>query len=253
MKGKDSLFLINIFNGENIMTIQKTLALVLVTGAAVATNAHSKFYVGGDVGYSRTDAHQKGSVTSGGVTYSDSARKNVAKGFDTAIRLGFMKNVNSFLWGFETSLGYATGSSSKTSTINKTVGGARNTLNLKSKLTRGFTTDVIAKLGGKFNKTSVYGLGGIAFAQFKENIDVNLRMPGVVLTGSHKHTRMLPGLTFGAGVMYDVTDKVAVKVEYRRTQHSAFNTKFVANNGTNINVKIKPATDAFMTGVVYNF
>ena len=234
------------------MTIQKTLALVLVAGAVVTNQANAKFYVGADAGYSQTKANQKGSMTVNNTTYSGKANKNTPKGFDGAFRLGFLNNKPGFLWGFETSLGYAFGSSSKTTSMQANVGKVPATLTLKSKITRGLTTDVITKLGGKFNQTSVYGLVGIAFAQFKENISVNLQTPGNNTFGKNNHTKMLTGITYGAGLMQDINEKVSAKIEYRHTQYETLNNKFAGNNGLKVNAKIKPVTDAFMAGVVYH-
>ena len=206
------------------------------------------------------------SIIAGNGTYDAHNKGGTINGLDTAFKFGFMKaTTKHFLWGVEGSVGYAAGAKSTTSSVG-TTNVAKPALNtpdgftLKSKITRGITTDVVSKLGAKFNKTSVYGIVGIAFTPFKHNIDTTFQVSNVYsnnntnstrITRSNSRNRLLTGVTFGAGVMQDLNDKFSVKIEYRHTIYEISHNR-VSGNCLWVNSKIAPETDAIMGGVVYH-
>lgn len=234
------------------MAIQKTLALVLVAGvSASAASANNGFYVGGDLGYSRTNLHEKVTITNNNQTGKGKVSKTRGS-MDMGVNFGYMHNINNFLIGAETGLGYSF--SKPTTVANSVVGGAN--AQVKASFKRGFTSDLIAKLGMKFGKTSVYGLGGLTFAQFKFNENIKFSNATTSASSKTSKSKTLTGKTFGLGLTQDISEKVAIKAEYRHTTFGKLSaTKTVAFNNQTSSAKmsIKPTSDAFIVGAVYKF
>ena len=222
--------------------------MVFVAGCSVATAANADavktngFYVGFDSGYSQS--HFRTTFKDGAAVIK--TRSQHVKGLDNSLRFGYMANYNNYLVGGETSLGYASNEANITKTITVGTGQYTNHQNME----RGWTSDLIAKFGMKFGKLSIYGSGGIAFAQFESELTATFVAPGNSTGDKRSHSETLHGLTFGGGFMFDVTERVAMKAEYRHTMLNKIGSRANVNN-ISVSAKSKPSTDAFVLGIAY--
>ena len=183
------------------------------------------FYVGIDLGYSKSrikftpglrDAWEPPTV-------KDSGRVAL-KSFAGNLRLGYMNNINYFLYGVEGGVGMLHGR------VTKPIANIENKFNM----------DLVAKAGLKINRAATYGLMGPGYASFRVTSNPNSNQGKV-------NKKYFPlGLVLGAGAMYDVTRCISVRAEYRFTRYQGMTLRNISPAS-----RMKPRVSYIFAGVLY--
>jgi outer membrane immunogenic protein len=164
--------------------MKKMITLAAATTALLATPAMAagEGYVKARISYDSTEVE----VESGGVSASDSTGKGI--GYGIAAGYDFDLGSSAFIGG---ELGF------DGSTADRTFDGVT--------ASSGRELSAVARLGFKSNALKIYGLGGYSNIRLKisDGVDSDSSSDG--------------GFTYGAGASYDVTEKLALSVEYRKT------------------------------------
>ena len=106
---------------------------------------------------------------------------------------------------------------------------------------------VRGRLGVAFDRVLVYGTGGVAFGDLRNNY-INLATGGF---DSFSHTRV--GYTVGGGVEYAFTNNISARVEYRYTDFGRFSDNLINSTGGLANVSHRETDNRVQAGVSYKF
>lgn len=132
-------------------------------------------------------------------------------------RIGYMDNIDYFLYGLEGGLGWAQGRVTRAGIKVRTY----------------FNVDLVLKLGIKIDRAATYALVGPSIGTFRV---VNIATSDS--TAKYKY-----GTVLGFGVMYDLTRRFAVKFEHRHVKYSPISAQSVS--------RIKPSTNFTLIGFLY--
>jgi outer membrane immunogenic protein len=168
---------IRIYNMKK-MTILAAATTALLTSPAMAAG---EGYVKARVSYDSTEVEAETS----GVSESDSTGKGI--GYGIAAGYDFDLGSSAFVGG---EIGF------DDSTADRTDDGFT--------ISSGREISAVARLGFKSNAFKVYGLGGYSNVRIK------------ISDGVNSDSASDGGFTYGAGASYDVTEKLALSVEYRK-------------------------------------
>ena len=122
---------------------------------------------------------------------------------DTGVGIGYMGSYKQILLGVEIVAGYAWGTKLDDD----------NQAGRKIDLRRGIFGEVVGKLGWKFNRTGVYALGGFTRTNFR--VGTTDQDGGDIIQSG----KFYQGPLFGAGIMYNLIDRLSPRFEY---QHIRF-------------------------------
>ena len=151
--------------------------------------------------------------------------------------LGYLQSCpNGFLWGIETTLGYAFGD--KTSNL------APNLLNFKAQT--GFFTELVGKMGWNFGPVAAYGIMGVSGHSIKYTIKRTT-------TGrSNSEKTFVPGFVVGAGLGYEFLPRWTVGGEFK---HHFQKTQSFIDRSFNpaLTVNLKNRTSDFRIRLDYAF
>ena len=103
------------------------------------------------------------------------------------------------------------------------------------------------RLGIAFDRVLVYGTGGVAFGDLRNNY-LNVATGNLDLTS---HTRV--GYTVGGGIEYAFTNNFSIRAEYRYTDFGSFTDNLANSTGGAFNVSHRETDNRVQGGFSYKF
>jgi outer membrane immunogenic protein len=199
------------------------------------------FYIGGNVGYGWGSKDWDQTFSSTGLTLDRSATSADVNGFLGGAQAGFNWQAGQWVFGVEGDWSWTNADGCSNHVVFTAYSGCTNV---------NWYATAAGRLGFAWDRTLIYGKGGVAFADENHFIAFN----SVQTTNSPSETRT--GWVAGAGIEYAFWDNWSVKVEYNHMDFGSDSNAFTytANPaGLGERWDIKQTVDIVKLGVNYRF